>query len=146
MSKVFENELAIIPAEEIEEALKKTDRQYIQGNLQSEQMVSFIRTMNSEIGISDYKEYTHDEPHYHDEVMETNYIITGAVCLRNLETGEDFVVKAGGVFSVPPHIPHVLKIKAGTRIIFTKTPSVNDKHVLNFDDLGLEEWYRDETF
>ncbi len=146
MSKVFENEVAVIPADELNNALKDTDRQYIQGDLQKEQRVSFIRSKDSEIGISDYKEYTHDEPHYHDKVMETNYVIRGKICMRIIDTGEDFVVEEGGVFSIPPHVKHVLKIKAGTRIIFTKTPSINDKHVLEFDSLGLDEWYKDEVF
>ncbi|MCR5054066.1 MAG: cupin domain-containing protein [Lachnospiraceae bacterium] len=146
MKKVFENEVAVIPADEINGALKHTFRQYIQGNLKQDQDISFIRTGDSEIGISDYKEYSHDDPHYHDKVMETNYVISGKVCMRIIDTNEDYVIEAGGVFSIPPHVKHVLKIKAGTRIIFVKTPSINDKHVLDFDELDLNAWFEDEDF
>ena len=146
MKRIFKDEVAVIPAEEINGALKTTDRQYVQGNLQKEQPVSFIQTVENEIGISDYKEYTHDDPHYHDEITETNYVISGKVCMKILDTDTDYVIEAGGVFSIPPKVKHVLKIKAGTRIIFFKSKSINDKHAIDFDSLGLDKWFRDEDF
>ena len=146
MKKIFHEEVAVIDAGEINSALLSTDRQYFQGNLKKDQLISYIHTEDNEIGISDYKEYAHDDPHYHDEITETNYVISGKVCMRILDTNTDYIIEAGGVFSIPPHIKHVLKVKAGTRIIFFKSKSINDKHALDFDSLGLEEWFKDEEF
>ncbi|MCR5256451.1 MAG: cupin domain-containing protein [Acetatifactor sp.] len=146
MKKIFQNEVAVIDAGEINSALLNTDRQYFQGNLQKDQLISHIHTLDNEIGISDYKEYAHDDPHYHDEITETNYVISGKVCMRILDTNTDYIIEAGGVFSIPPGVKHVLKVKPDTRIIFFKSKSVNDKHTLDFDSLGLEEWFKDEEF
>ncbi|MCR4694756.1 MAG: cupin domain-containing protein [Pseudobutyrivibrio sp.] len=146
MKMTFKDEVAVIPAAELNEALRVTDRQYVQGNLQKDQIASHIHTMDNEIGISDYKEYTHDSPHYHDEITETNYVISGKVCMKILDTNQDYVIEAGGVFSIPPKVKHVLKIKAGTRIIFFKSKSINDKNEIDFESLGLDQWFQDEDF
>lgn len=145
-SKVYRNEVAVFSPEEINASLEHTDRQYLQGNLQKEQNLSYIYSENSEIGISDYKEYCHDDPHYHDEITETNYVVRGKLCLRIMDTGEDYVIGAGGVFSIPPKVPHVLKIQPGTRVVFFKNHSINDKHVVPFEGPELEAWYEDKNF
>lgn len=147
MSKEFyENEVVVMTPEEIEEAFVGNERQYLQGDLKDAQNLKFIKSSECEIGISWYDSYTHDEPHYHDYITETNYIISGCVCLRIVDTGEDFIVREGGVFSIPPHVVHVLKIQPGTKIIFTKTQCMNDKHAVDFGSLGLEAWFEDRDF
>lgn len=144
--KYYENEVVVMTPQDIETAFVGQTRQYIQGNLKSEQKLPFIKSEECEIGISWYDEYCHDDPHYHDVITETNYVIEGAVVLRIVDTGQDYVVKKGGVFSIPPHVTHILKIQPNTKIIFTKTQSINDKHSVPFEELGLEEWYEDRNF
>lgn len=144
--KMFCQETAVISAEEINESLKETDRQYIQGNLQREQILPYVFSDRSEIGISYYREFTHDEAHYHTEITETNYIISGKVCMRILETGEDYVIEAGGIFSVPPGVTHILKIQPETKIIFFKDDSQNDKHVVPLEECNLDDWLSDRNF
>lgn len=145
-SKIYKNEVAVFTPDEINTSLESTNRQYLQGDLKKEQLLSYIYSNNSEIGISDYKEYCHDDPHYHDFITETNYVITGRLCLHILDTGKDYVIEAGGVFSVPPKVKHVLKIQPGTRIIFFKNHSMNDKHVVSFEGKDFETWYADKNF
>lgn len=140
------NETAVISAEEIEAAFTDTERQYIQGNLQKEQILPYVFSEKSEIGISYYKEFAHDEAHYHTDITETNYVISGRVCVHIVDTNEDFVIGAGGVFSVPPKVVHIFKAQPGTKIIFFKDHSMNDKHIVPYQDLGLEEWVQKKDF
>lgn len=142
----FKNEVAVITPQDMEKAFEGEFRQYIQGNLANPQKLKYIWSDECEIGISYYEEYTHDDPHYHDIITETNYIISGKVILRILDTNEEYLVEAGGVFSVPPKIKHVLKIAPKTKIIFTKSECVNDKHPVPFEDLGLDEWFEESDF
>ncbi len=144
--KIYRNEVAVITPAELEAAFEGETRQYIMGDLKQEQKLPFIYSDECEMGITVYDEYTHDDPHYHDYITETNYIIEGKVMLHIVETGEDYLVEKGGIFSVPPHVTHVLKAQAGTKIIFTKSKMGNDKHAVDFEGLGLEDWFQDQDF
>ena len=66
--------------------------------------------------------------------------------MKIVDTGEEFVVEKGGIFSVPPKVPHILKIQPETKIIFFKDHSINDKHVVDSEALQLEEWLKDKEF
>ena len=133
MKKIV-NEVAILSAEMIEDSLKGNFRQYIQGDLKEEQKLPFVYNTNSEIGISYYRDFFHDDPHYHDIITETNY------------SNEDFVVEKGGIFSVPPRVTHILKGVPGTKIIFFKDHSLNDKRVVNIKELQLDDWLQEKEF
>lgn len=142
--KIYKNEMAVISADEINHAFVGEERQYLQGNLQREQKLPYIYDTKSEIGMTYYEKYSHDEPHYHDVIMESNYIISGRVKLLNVDTGEEYVVTEGGLFSIPVGTTHVLKAQPGTKILFVKNASMDDKHVVDFP--GLEKWFADNKF
>lgn len=144
--KKYVNEVVYMPPEMIASALEGTTRQYIQGDLQLEQKLPFIHNANCEIGITSYPTFDHDEPHYHDVITETNYVLSGAVVVRIVDTGEDFLVKEGGLFSVPPKITHILKAQPGTKILFVKDHALNDKRVVDLASLHLEQWLKDKEF
>lgn len=144
--KVYKNEVVVITPQEMDQAFQGETRQYVMGDLQQEQKLPYIYSDECEIGITLYDSYVHDEPHYHDFITETNYIIEGKVMLHIVDTGEDLLVEKGGIFSVPPHVVHVLKAQPGTKIIFTKTKVGNDKHVVPFESLGLDDWFADSDF
>ena len=144
--KKFVNEVACLSAHEIESSMADNCRQYIQGNLQIPQNLPFILNTRSEIGISYYREFTHDDPHYHDEITETNYVLEGKVCLKVLDTGAEYVIEKGGIFSIPPRIVHVFKAQPETKILFMKDHALNDKHVVDPDPLNLENWLNDKEF
>ncbi|MBQ8039615.1 MAG: cupin domain-containing protein [Lachnospiraceae bacterium] len=140
------NQVVTMSNEMIADSLENTERQYLQGNLKQEQKLPFIYNENSEIGISYYREFTHDEAHYHDVITETNYILEGRLCLKIVDTGEEFIIEKGGIFSVPPKVTHILKVYPGTKIIFFKDHSINDKHVVDLNTLQLEEWLANKEF
>ena len=144
--KKFVNEVAILSAEMIEDSLEGNFRQYIQGDLEEEQKLPFVYNTNSEIGISYYRDFFHDDPHYHDIITETNYVLEGKVCIRIIDSNEDFVVEKGGIFSVPPRVTHILKGVPGTKIIFFKDHSLNDKRVVNIKELQLDDWLQEKEF
>ena len=142
----FVNEVVYMSSEMIEDSLRDNTRQYLQGNLKREQNLPFIYNDRSEIGISCYREFSCDEPHYHDLITETNYILEGRLCLKIVDTGEEYVVEKGGVYSVPPKVLHVVKVQSGTKVIFVKDHAVNDKKTVDPKSLGLERWMEDEGF
>ena len=146
MKKKFVNEVAVIPPEMIAGSLEKETRQYIQGDLQMDQRLPFIYNTKCEIGITHYREFTHDEPHYHDVITETNYVLEGRLCMQVLDTGETFVVEKGGLFSVPPGVAHVLKAQPDTKILFVKDHACNDKHVVKNLPPHLIQWLEDKEF
>ena len=142
----FVNQVVYLPSAQIEKSLDGNFRQYMQGDLQEPQNLPFIFNTRTEIGISYYREYTHDDPHYHDLITETNYILEGKVCMKIVDTDEEYVIEKGGVFSIPPHITHILKIQPETKILFVKDHAINDKHVVDLSNLGLEKWLEDKEF
>ena len=144
--KMYHNEVAIFSKEEIDTVLEHTTRQYLQGNLKKEQELPFVHDSESEIGISYYKEFTHDDPHYHDVVTETNYILQGKSCLKMLDTGEEFILQEGDVFSIPPKRLHIMKVLPNTKVLFFKNYSINDKHSKDIASCGIEEWLKDDNF
>lgn len=144
--KKFENEAAFFSPESINKVFENNYRQYIQGNLQKEQDLPFVYNEHSEIGISWYREFTHDDAHYHDVITETNYILEGKVCVKIIETGEEFVVEKDGIFSVPPKLTHIMKVQPNTKMIFFKDHSINDKQVVDIDTLDIDAWLEDKEF
>ena len=144
--KKFVNEVAIFTPEMLEKVFENNFRQYIQGNLQNEQDLPHVYNAHSEIGISDYKEFTHDEPHYHDIITETNYILEGRACLKIIDTGEEYILEKGSIASVPPKMVHLMKVHPNTRVLFFKDHSINDKHVVDLDSLNIGEWLADKEF
>lgn len=144
--KKFVNQVVCLSAEQISSSLEGNFRQYIQGDLQQEQNLPYIHNTNSEIGISYYREFTHDEPHYHDCITETNYILEGKVCMKIVGTDEEYVIEKGGVFSIPPLTTHIMKVQPETKILFVKDHAMNDKHVVELASLGLDNWLENEEF
>lgn len=144
--KMYKNEVALFTPEMLDKVFANHFRQYIKGNLQKEQELPFVYNERCEIGISDYKEFTHDEPHYHDVITETNYILEGRACLKILDTNVDYVLEKGSIISVPPKLVHIMKVEPGTKVLFVKDYSVDDKHVADLHSLNLESWLEDKEF
>lgn len=144
--KKFVNEVVYLTSDEIMSAFAQNDRQYLQGNLKREQELPYIHNENSEIGISYYREFSYDDVHYHEKITETNYILEGKIGMKIVDTGEEFVVEQGGIFSIPPKVPHIMKAKPETKIIFFKDYAANDKRIVDMDMSELKEWLEDKEF
>jgi 8-oxo-dGTP diphosphatase len=112
----------------IEDALAKTSRQYFVGKLQLPQIIEHIADEDVEIGISYYKEDNSREPaHWHPIQKEFQYVISGRTVYKNVVTGETYEYKAGDFYAIYPEICYEQVSDAGTKILFIKTPSINDK-------------------
>lgn len=119
-----------IENEAMTRALSETTRQYYVGNLARPQIIEFIRDERLEIGISSYCEYTYEPAHKHEIATEYQYLISGWTAYMDTDTGEVFEFKAGDFYAILPGTAYAQKVKAGTSILFIKTPSINDKQLV----------------
>jgi len=127
----------------IQDALAKTTRQYLTGQLKLPQELSHIDDGNVEIGITEYKSYTSEAPHWHKVAYEYQYMISGETKYIDVESGEEMYYTAGDFFRIEPHTRYAQKSKAGTTILFIKTPPGNDKVAMDTSDYvqaWLESW------
>ena len=119
-----------IENEEIAKVLETTTRQYFVGNLSRPQQIQFVRDERLEIGISSYPEAFTEQPHKHDIATEYQYVISGWTEYMDMETCEVHTFRKGDFFAILPHTAYSQKGKAGTKILFIKTPSINDKQAV----------------
>lgn len=126
----------------IEAVLKNETRQYLAGNLKNPQKINHINDENIEIGITDYNEYTTEVVHYHTIATEYQYMLSGWTKYLDVETGEEYEFKEGDFYCIEKNTKYAQKSKKGTRILFIKTPSINDKIVVEKSDM-VREWYND---
>lgn len=77
---------------------------------------------NIELGISTYKKFKCDRPHYHLTTNEHYYIVSGQQKILDIRTGEEFLAKAGDVVFIRKRTQHLTKNAPGTKIVFAKAP------------------------
>lgn len=117
-----------ISHKEIDEALQTTTRQYFVGNLKLPQQINHIHDLDIEIGISSYTEDNAEEPaHWHPIQKEFQYVLSGRTIYTNVVTGETHEYKAGDFYAIFPEICYKQNSDKGTKILFIKIPSINDK-------------------
>lgn len=117
----------IIYSKEIDEAFKIEKRQYLTGNLKIPQILNHINDNNVEIGISRYKDYGVEVPHYHTEVSEYHIILKGATKYVDISNGNEYNFKEGDFYIIRPNTIYIQKSLKGTEILFIKVPGKNDK-------------------
>lgn len=118
-----------IESEKIEKALLKTNRQYFVGSLKLPQIIKHIDEEDLEIGITNYKEETAEDPHWHPTQKEYQYMLSGETTYIDAITMEAVTYKEGDFYAIYPEICYKQHSLPGTRILFIKTPSINDKVV-----------------
>ena len=131
-----------IDNQDIEAVLKKVSRQYLVGNLKQPQELTFVKDENIEVGITDYNVYSTEPVHYHTQAVEYQYMLSGWTQYMDIETGEIFEFKKGDFYVIERNIKYAQKSKSGTRILFIKVPSVNDKQVVDTGEKILT-WYKE---
>ena len=132
--------MEIIRSEEIESALKSEYRQYLTGHLERAQPHMKSIDTDIEVGISDYQVFTADTPHFHPVCTEHGYVLRGRVKLLLLnEDFREIELCPGDYFVLQPGEPHATKNDAGTRVMFIKHPSTNDKTAVMVDK-PLQKW------
>lgn len=132
-----------ISKEKIDEALKLSDRQYLIGNLKVPQILEHIYDNEVEVGISHYKEFTSDKPHKHSDVTEYQMILQGKSYIKNLFTNEIIQLNEGDFYIVHKNTPYAQKSTDNTKILFFKHPGMNDKILVDIDEV-TREWLEEE--
>jgi glyoxylate utilization-related uncharacterized protein len=140
--------IQVLKNKTISESMLLNERQYLLGELSLPQELHHIKDPDIAIGFIEFKEFSHDIPHIHTVISESQYMLDGHAALLNLDTMEETVVSKGDFFYIPSNTPHVMKAKAGTKFIFIKSRCMNDKKILDdaFNDLTLLEWIKNEKF
>lgn len=124
---------------EIENALDKEKRQYLVARLDFPQALADRIKGDIEIGISDYPVFTADKPHVHPVCTDYSYVLEGQVKIMLLDgSGEKHTFRKGDFYMIPPGMPHVTKNCKGTRVLFVKSPSINDKTLVEVGPDVLE--------
>ncbi len=132
--------IKIYPNKKIEEVTSIDYRQYFAGHLERPQLIDSIDD-DVEIGISNYKEFTADKPHVHPVCSEYGYIISGATKVLLLDTKEEYTLREGDLFHISKGTPYASKNKKGTKVLFIKTPSNNDKTLVEITE-DLDKWMK----
>lgn len=133
--------MKFIKNKEINNALDIDYRQYLTGHLSRPQIVKHIDS-DIEVGISYYKKFTADIPHVHPIADEHCYVLCGKVKVRCFEEEmKEYEFNEGDFFFIPKGIPHASKNYEGTKVLFIKNPSINDKTIIDVDE-NTKEWLK----
>ena len=112
---------------EIEQILSTTKRQYFVGNINLPQKLNHIEDSNLEIGITYYEKSTTEIPHYHPTQTEYGYILSGECTWIEVNSNEIHTYSEGDFFIIKPNTCYTQLANNNTKILFIKTPSINDK-------------------
>ena len=133
--------IEILRDSDLDSKLQKTFRHYLVGKFSE----ASLKDDNIEVGVSHYKEFTVDKPHYHPDVTEYQLVLSGKSMLYDLKNQKQYVLTAGDFFIVRNNTHYVEKHKPNTRVLFFKNPGINDKILLPIDQ-KIKEWSDDEDF
>src|SRR5699024_6016244 len=131
---LMSEQIRTIKNETIEEAFQQSDRQYLVGNLARPQILQHVTDEDVEIGISDYKEDSFDQPHFHPCLSEYQYVLKGEIIVFDLENELSYTLREGDFYSVPASNRRVQVSKKDSRILFVKNTSKDDKTVVELTD------------
>jgi hypothetical protein len=124
---------------EIRTALEKDRRHYLVGDFSQPLL---IKDPTVEMGITIYKQYTCEDPHYHTRTTTYEYIIEGNTKYYDITNNCEYCFSQGDTVVIPPEIIYAQKSLAKTVIVFFKFPS-GDKISIEVDAKvkhWLEEW------
>ena len=128
-----------ISSSDLEDTLSKEGRQYLVGNLKLPQMLQHVHSDNIEIGISDYEDNEIENAHFHPEQTEYQLVLWGKTEYLDLDLREIFCFSGGDFYCIKPFTKYAQRIYGKTRILFIKTPAINDKVLIEHDPF-TSEW------
>lgn len=123
----------------IEKSLQGNTRQYLVGRLKQLQLLEHIDAAELEIGVTEYADFTSEAPHRHSQVVEYQYMISGWTKYLDVDSEQEYEFKTGDFYVIYPGTTYAQKSKQGTRILFVKVPSLNDKQIVDSTD-RVTEW------
>lgn len=129
-----------ITNDEIANAMEGLRRQYLVGNLKLPQKLMHVSSEKLEIGISSYAEYTEEQPHRHSMATEYQYVLSGWTKYIDTDEMVEYEFKKGDFYAIETNTAYAQKCKAGTKILFIKVPSINDKKVVDVTK-KIQNWY-----
>lgn len=136
------NKFDVISSKAIDRAFITEQRQYLTGNLKMPQILDFIKDENVEIGMSRYKEYKVEQPHYHTDLAEYHLILKGETKYANVTENKEYVFKKGDFYIIRPNTIYIQKSLPGTELIFIKVPGINDKVPCESTD-RINKWFEE---
>ena len=86
------------------------------------------------MGLTAYDKFTGEPAHRHSQATEYGYLISGRTQYMDLDTREVYEYHPGDFFVTFPGTTYVQKSEAGTKMIFVKEPSINDKELVPMDE------------
>lgn len=119
---------------DIEEAFDGERRQYFVGNLKKPQNLPFLLSENVEVGLTSYDEFTVEPAHRHSMAREYAYMVAGRTQYLDPDTKEIYEFETGDFYAVNPGTTYAQKSEAGTKILFVKEPSIDDKDLVEMDE------------
>lgn len=131
--------------DEIKIALEGITRQYFVGNLKRPQRMPFFKSESLEIGITAYDTFVSEPTHVHEVATEYQYMISGRTQYLDVETGKVHEFVAGDFYMIEPHTVYAQKSKPGTKILFIKVPSINDKRVVSVEE-DVQKWLDEKLY
>lgn len=136
------SDFEIISSKAIDEAFVDEQRQYLVGNLKLPQILSYISDDNVEIGISRYKKYNIEKPHYHTSVSEYHIILNGETKYVNITENKEYTFKKGDFYIIRPNTIYIQKSLEQTELMFIKVPGINDKVKCDVTE-KMKQWFED---
>lgn len=133
-------DVEILRAMDIAESLTDERRQYLVGDLALPQKLAYLHDPNVEVGMTEYKKYTVEKPHYHELTTEYMYVIEGKSRYLLCETKEEFEVRKGDFYLIRKGVVYAQKSLPGLKLLFFKYPSGNDKVVVDQEEEALHVW------
>lgn len=133
--------IEILSNDMLDGIFKNTYRHYLVGAFQE----ASLKDDNIEVGISNYRSFTYDMPHYHPRVTEYQYVIAGESALFDISNDRVYHLKQGDFFIVKPNTHYAEKHKSNTKVLFFKFPGENDKILIEVS-YSIEMWLKDEVF
>nr|WP_300185907.1 Cof-type HAD-IIB family hydrolase [uncultured Agathobaculum sp.] len=138
----FFGRIEALGAQQIEDSLADSTRQYLTGDLKLPQTLDFLFDDAVETGISSYPEYRWEAPHYHTITSEYCYILSGETRYIDLAHGKEYQFGPGDFYILRRNTPYVQKCQPGCRLLFFKAPGINDKVPLPMNS-DMQRWCDD---
>ena len=120
-------QLGIIRAELWEPHAAELKHVFLAGNLQHPVPHPFFRRKDVEVIICQYGQGDHGLPHWHRDVDEVEFIISGRLSYRNIADGTLVDFKAGDLLTIPRGCCVERRVDGPARTLAIKLPSLAEK-------------------
>lgn len=138
---VNERRISYILGADVADALNIGERIYLCGDLKRSQPLEWVKDNRLEIGMSHYKGdgFQADTPHYHAANTEYNIILSGTSKFYLIDEKKEYEFEESSLVVIPPGTKYASKHKSGTKVLFVKVPSGDDKIMIDIEPF-IKDW------